>query len=92
MEQLLWDKKEHHFGEVKYNTTHDITLNYLGEEKLATESFIVNCSCTRRFYDKELKTLKLFLDMNQLGEKLSVVTINYPKGNQDYILLKATVK
>ena len=91
MEQL-WDKKEHHFGEVKFNTTHDTTFNYLGDEKLSVENFIVNCSCTRKMYDKDKKELKLFLDMNQIGEKISIITINYPKGNQDYLILKATVK
>ena len=91
MEQL-WDKKEHHFGEVLFNTTYDVTFNYLGDEQLSVDNFIVNCSCTRKMYDRDKKQLKLFLDMNQYGEKLSIVTINYPKGNQDYILLKATVK
>jgi hypothetical protein len=91
MEQL-WNKKEHHFGEVKYNTTHDVIFNYLGNENLSVDNFIVNCSCTRKMYDRDKKELKLFLDMNQYGEKLSVVSINYPKGNSDFILLKATVK
>jgi hypothetical protein len=91
MEQL-WNKKEHHFGEVKYNSTHDVIFNYLGNENLSVDNFIVNCSCTRKMYDRDKKELKLFLDMNQYGEKLSVVTVNYPKGTSDFILLKATVK
>jgi hypothetical protein len=43
-------------------------------------------------YDRDKKELKLFLDMNQYGDKLSVVSINYPNGTSDFILLKATIK
>lgn len=92
MEQLLWDKKEHHFGNVKFNSTHYVEFKYLGNEKLSTDSFIVNCSCTTKSYNKDTQTVTLGLNMNQIGNKISVVTVNFPNGKQDLLLLKATVE
>ena len=92
MEQLLWDKKEHHFGNVKYNSTHYVDIKYLGEDNLTTDNFIVNCSCTTKSYNRDTKSVTLGLNMNQMGNKISVITVNLPKGKQDLLLLKATVE
>lgn len=92
MEELLWDKKEHHFGNVKYDSTHYVDIKYLGEDPINVNNFVVNCSCTTKSYNLDTKTVTFGLHMNQLGSKISIITVNLPSGKQDLLLLKATVQ
>ena len=79
-------------GNLDYRTALKDYYHSLGFTDLTTDNFIVNCSCTTKSYNRDTKTVTLSLNMNQMGNKISVVTVNLSNGKQDLLLLKANVE
>lgn len=83
--------EEFDFGDVDYNSTHCVGIQYLGEENLSVANFKVGCGCTNVSYNN--KTLNVCLNMNiPVGQKVATVVCNIPNYGQEIITLKGTIK
>lgn len=84
---------EFNFGEVEYNSTHCIGIQYLGDEKISTKNFSVGCGCTNVTYNENTKILNVCLNMNiPTGVKTATITANLANNVQEIIILRGTLK
>jgi hypothetical protein len=87
----MWNKDEHDFGDVNFNSTHCIRLYYTGEHELDDSKFSVSCGCTKAVYDIPTKSVYVCVNMNSRGEKTAYLSVNYSKEEQKIIKLKSNV-
>ena len=87
----MFDILDYNFGVVEYNTTHCVSITYLGVNNLTTGNFNTPCGCTSRNYDPATKKLLVCLTMNASPIKEANVICNIPEG-QVIIKLTGTIK
>lgn len=88
---MNWSKTEINFGLSKFNEVKTETIDYLGDLSLSNSNFLTSCGCTSPNYDAATKKLTIGLRMTSIGIKTASVTVNYPDGKQDILILKAEI-
>ena len=88
---MNWNKTEINFGESQFNEVKTETIDYLGNQSLSNSNFLTSCGCTSPSYDATTKKLTIGLRMTSKGIKTASVTVNYPDGTQDILILKANI-
>ena len=86
---MNWNKMLHDFGSVPNNTTHYTTFTFLGTEEVRSKLVVVPlCGCTNFTWNGNIMNVGL----NVIGDKISVVRINYPDGKVEELILKGQGK
>ena len=87
----MWSKNVVEFGHAKLGETKYETIKYFGTQNISNSNLLTSCGCTNPEYNQTTKELKIGLHMGNPGEKTASITVNYPDGQQEIIILKGTV-
>lgn len=86
---MNWNKMLHDFGSVPNNTTHYTTFTFLGSEEVRQKLVAVPlCGCTVGQWNGN----NYDVGLNVIGDKISVVRVNYPDGAVEELILKGQGK
>lgn len=85
---MNWNKMEHDFGQVVNNTTHYTEFIYSGSVDVEKLVAVPLCGCTG--IQRAGNVFRVGL--NVIGDKISVVRVNYPDGAVEELILKGQGK